>query len=151
MSIKDGDRLPHRRILTGSDLMKCGDREREKGYNGFMKLEAVEEIVMREISKYIIGIGGLAVAGLGIYLGLPKEPSKYSFEWIKKLTDKDWEIEREIVRQNMLNPKYDESKRINFQKLLDVFDKVKSDRDWAGKKPQGPAYHREHGFNLYKP
>ena len=37
MSIKDGDRLPHRRILTGSDLMECGDREREKGYNGFMK------------------------------------------------------------------------------------------------------------------
>ena len=23
--------------LTGSDLMECGDREREKGYNGFMK------------------------------------------------------------------------------------------------------------------
>ena len=32
-----------------------------------------------------------------------------------------------------------------------LFDKVKSDRDWAGLKPQGPAYHREHGFNLYKP
>ena len=28
MSTKDGDRLPHRRILTGSDLMKCDDRIR---------------------------------------------------------------------------------------------------------------------------
>ena len=37
MSIKDGERLPHRRILTGSDLMKCGDRMMQKGYNGFIK------------------------------------------------------------------------------------------------------------------
>ena len=32
MSIRDGDRLPHRRILTGSDLMKCDDRISEKRY-----------------------------------------------------------------------------------------------------------------------
>ena len=38
MSIKDGDRLPHRRISTGSDLMKCGDRMIQKGYNGFIKI-----------------------------------------------------------------------------------------------------------------
>ena len=37
MSIRDGGRLPHRRILTGSDLMKCGDRMIQKGYNGFIK------------------------------------------------------------------------------------------------------------------
>ncbi len=40
MSIRDGDRLPHRRILTGSDLMKYGDRMIQKGYNDFMKSEA---------------------------------------------------------------------------------------------------------------
>ncbi len=40
MSIKDGDRLPHRRISTGSDLMKYGDRISEKRYNDFMKSEA---------------------------------------------------------------------------------------------------------------
>ena len=40
MSIRDGDRLPHRRILTGSDLMKCDDRISEKRYNDFMKSEA---------------------------------------------------------------------------------------------------------------
>lgn len=38
MSIRDGDRLPRRRILTGSDLMKCGDRMFQKGYNGFIKV-----------------------------------------------------------------------------------------------------------------
>ena len=40
MSIRDGDRLPHRRILTGSDPMKCDDRISEKMYNDFMKSEA---------------------------------------------------------------------------------------------------------------
>ena len=37
MSTKGGERLPHRRISTGSDLMKCGDRMIQKGYNGFIK------------------------------------------------------------------------------------------------------------------
>ena len=37
MSTKDGERLLHRRILTGSELMKCGDRMIQKGYNGFIK------------------------------------------------------------------------------------------------------------------
>ncbi|WP_373126722.1 hypothetical protein [Dielma fastidiosa] len=107
---------------------------------------------MRKISKYLFGIGGLVIAGLEVYVALSnKEPTKYSLEWIKKLPDKDWEIEREIVRQKFCNPKYDESTRIDFQNLLRLFDKVKSDGDWAGIKPQGPAYHREHGFNLYKP
>ena len=40
MSIRDGDRLPHRRIFTGSNLMKCDDRISEKRYNDFMKSEA---------------------------------------------------------------------------------------------------------------
>lgn len=38
MSIRDEDRLPRRRILTGSDLMKCGDRMFQKWYNGFIKV-----------------------------------------------------------------------------------------------------------------
>ena len=37
MSIRDGDRLPRRRILTGSDLMIVGDRMPGKRYNGFIK------------------------------------------------------------------------------------------------------------------
>lgn len=107
---------------------------------------------MEKVSKYILGLGGLAIVGLGVYLGLSnKEHSKYSLEWIKKLEDKDWESEREIIRQKFCNSKYDEPTRIGFQNLLMLFDKVKSDRNWAEIKPQGPAYHREHGFNLYKP
>ena len=45
MSIRDGDRLPRRRILTGSDLMIVGDRMPGKGYNGFIKSGVVEVII----------------------------------------------------------------------------------------------------------
>ena len=107
---------------------------------------------MGKMNKFILGIGGLTVAAFGIYAGVSnREPAKYSLEWIKKLTDKDWEIEREIIRKKFCDPKYDGVIRIRFQNLLRLFDKVKNDRDWAGLKPQEPAYHREHGFNLYKP
>lgn len=37
MSIRDGDRLLHRRISTDSNLMNYGDRMIQKGYNGFIK------------------------------------------------------------------------------------------------------------------
>lgn len=107
---------------------------------------------MSTINKLILGLGSLTVVVLGTYIGFSnKKPSKNSFEWIKKLTDKEWETEREIIRQKFCNSKYDDTTRIEFENLLRLFDKVKSDRDWVGLKPQGPAYQREHGYNLYKP
>ena len=107
---------------------------------------------MSKINKLILGLGGLAVVVYGAYKGFSnKESPKYSVEWIKKLTDKDWETEREIIRKKFCNPKYDDTMRIEFKNLLGLFDKVKSDRDWAGVKPQSPVYRREHGYNLYKP
>lgn len=112
----------------------------------------VEGFPVSKINKLMLGLGSLAVVAFGAYKGFySKEPSKYSLEWIKKLTDQEWETEREVIRQKFCDPKYDVAARIGFQKLLALFDKVKSDRNWAGRKPQGPAYHREHGYNLYKP
>lgn len=107
---------------------------------------------MNKTNKLILGLSCFSVVAFGAYKGFSnKNPLKYSFEWIKKLTDKDWETEREIIRKEFCNPKYDDSMRDGFQNLLRLFDKVKSDKDWAGIKPRGPAYHREHGYNLYKP
>jgi hypothetical protein len=107
---------------------------------------------MDKVRRVICGLGSLAVVSFVIYKGLAnKEYPKHSLEWITKLTDREWETEREIIRQKFCNPKYDDSTRIGFQNLLRLFDKVKSNGDWAGIKPQGVAYHREHGYNLYKP
>lgn len=70
---------------------------------------------------------------------------------MEKLMDEEWETEREIIRQKFCNPKYDEATRMGFKNLLGLFDKVKSDRDRVSLRPQGPAYHRKYGYNLYKP
>lgn len=99
--------------------------------------------------KWVFILGGLALGGFGLYKVLVnQEPSKYSLDWIKKLTDIQWETEREKVRQMFCSPKYDDSSRDRFKRILDLFDKVKSERDWAGQKPQGPAFKREHGWYL---
>lgn len=108
--------------------------------------------LITKTKKLILGLSSLVVVAYGTYNTFSnKEPSKYSIKWINNLTNKEWEKEREIIRQKFCNPKYDEATRLKYQNILRIFDKVKSDRDWAGRKPQGPAYHREHGYNLYKP
>lgn len=70
MSIRDGDRLPLRRILTGSDLMIVGDRMPGKRYNGFIKSEFVE-LVNLDFGKY-------------------KNVSHYGFNAVCKEKQYDW-------------------------------------------------------------
>ncbi len=103
---------------------------------------------MKALGKLAIGLGIAIAGGFGIYKMIGKEPSKYSLDWIKGLSDTQWETEREKVRQIVCSPKYSDALRESFRKILGLFDKVKSDRDWAGQKPQGPAFHREHGWYL---
>lgn len=76
---------------------------------------------------------------------------KYTIEWIESLNDSEWAAEREIVQKQYNDPKLDIDFRGKLWNILYLFDKVKSEKDWAGKTLHGPAFHREHGFNLYKP
>lgn len=100
--------------------------------------------------KIILGLGVTILGGYGLYKIIGKEPVKYSLEWIKGLSDIQWENERQIIQDQYRNPKYDIPFRENCKRILELFDKVKSDKDWAGRKPQGPSYHREHGYGLFK-
>ena len=102
------------------------------------------------VKKILLTSAVLALAGYTIYKGVDQGPSKYSLEWIKQLSDEDWRKERETVQEQYSDPDLEEDFRMRCGRLLTRFDQVKSDRDWAGKVPRGPAYHREHGFNLYK-
>lgn len=107
---------------------------------------------MGKMRNILLGIGGMATLGYAIYKGVSTtEPKKYSLKWIESLSDEQWSKERQIVQDQFRNPNLDIEFRDKCKVLLDLFDKVKSARDWAGVKPHGPAYHREHGFNLYKP
>ncbi len=110
---------------------------------------------MNRIAAALIGVGCCAFA---IYKASknkgtsePMKPPKYSIEWIKSLSSIDWEHEREIVRQQYCDPKLDISFRSRLWNILYLFDKVKSERDWAGKTPSGYKIPREHGWNLFKP
>ena len=103
------------------------------------------------VKKIVLTAIGLIGGGYAIYKGINKEPSNYSMEWIKGLSDDQWATEWEIVQNQFRNPELDTAFRENYHRILGLFDKVKSARDWAGKTPQGPVYHREHGLGLYKP
>jgi len=103
---------------------------------------------MNKVVKGILVFAGLIVGEELIRKWVNMPPEKYSLEWIKGLTDSEWEKEREIVRQNSINSKLSLSEITRWENLRHLFDKVKSERDWAGKTPQGPAVHREHGWYL---
>lgn len=94
---------------------------------------------------------GLVGAGYAICKGINKEPAKYSLKWIQSLSDEQLVTERALIHKKYLNPDQDVDYRESLRRLMDLFDKVKSDRYWAGRTPSGPSYSREHGHGLYKP
>jgi hypothetical protein len=96
----------------------------------------------------IAAIGVIGGIGLFICKGLAnKHPAKYTISWIENLTDTEWGKEREIVRQKFVSPKYSDDTREYFKKILGLFDRVKSNRGWAGEKPGGPVRYG-HGWYL---
>ncbi len=100
------------------------------------------------MKKPLIILGGLAVSIITVYKLLNnKGPEAYSPEWIKNLSDLDWEKEREKIRQLYCTRGIDEKVSNAAKVLLDLFDRIKSERDWAGKKFGFPV-HKEHGWHL---
>lgn len=110
---------------------------------------------MKQIAALLTALG---VCAFAIYKATkekspsePIKPPKYSLDLIKLLTDSEWAAEREIVQKQYNDPKLDIDFRGKLWDILKLFDKVKSERDWAGHTPRGPVFNGEHGGNLYKP
>ncbi len=78
------------------------------------------------------------------------KPKKYSDKWFKTASNKELKAEREIVRKQFCSAGDNFQLAATLQNLLFLFDSVLSKREWEGKAPHGPGYHREHGYNLYK-
>ena len=74
--------------------------------------------------------------------------TKYSAEWIRNLTDNEWEIEREIVRQNSCNPRLAYEEKVRWLSIRDLFDKIKREKEWGNLSPHGPVSRSEHGWYL---
>ena len=53
------------------------------------------------VKKIVLTAIGLIGGGYAIYKGINKEPSKYSLEWIKGLSDDQWATECEILQNPM--------------------------------------------------
>ncbi len=100
------------------------------------------------MKKPLIILGGLAVSIITLYKLLNnREPEAYSTEWIKNLSPQDLEKKREEIRQLYCTSGIDEKASTALKKILDLFDKIKSERDWAGKEFGFPV-HKEHGWYL---
>lgn len=102
------------------------------------------------LKRFLVSTSLIVVSRELPYMLISMPPEKYSREWIGSLSNGMWEKEREIVRQSMCNPKLGMEVQSECQNILRLFDKIKSERVWAGKKPMGSSYSREHGYNLYK-
>ena len=86
----------------------------------------------------------LTAGGIVIYKAFAnKGPAKYSRKWIESLNDDEWAYEREKARKIMCSPKYEESVRETFRRFLDLFDKVKNERDWGGRTDYGYPVKRD--------
>ena len=99
-------------------------------------------------------LGALITIGAGVGIGIKvsnmnSNPQMYSTDWIRKLSPKEWETQREIVRkQYCIAGNTPEGGRL--QQLLWRFDNVKREMEPPIKGSIYPRS-REHGWNLYKP
>ena len=99
----------------------------------------------------VAGTVGAGLLGLGFLKRCGRAPRKYSSKWFSTISDEALKAEREIVRQEYAASGEDHLRAVHFQNLLFLIDSVLSKRAWNGEKPRGPIYHREDGYNLYRP
>ena len=104
-------------------------------------------------SSKIVCVLGLATAALYVLAKISghQQPLAYTHDWIANLSNTEWEVERESIRQKWCSSKYSDVEKLEFRRILDIFDQVKREMSKNDGPISGPAYHREHGFNLYKP
>lgn len=96
-------------------------------------------------------VGAVGIAVLGIF-GVKYYWNASAFErWFKKAPLDELKTVRDNIHSEYMKHTVNDEYRETLWNLLPRLDKKISEIEWAGKTPSGPAYHREHGFNLYKP
>ena len=104
--------------------------------------------------KIAIASGVLGALGLVIlsFLGVKYFCNVSSFErWFKKASLDELKTVRNNVHAEYLNHTVNDAHRESLWNLMSRLDKKISILEWTGKTPSMSTYHREHGFNLYKP
>ncbi len=102
--------------------------------------------------KIVTGVLGFLGAVVLTVCGVKHYWNATAFErWFEKASLDDLKAARDNIHSEYLGHTVNDEYRESLWNLLPKFDRRISELQWAGKKPSGPAYHREHGFNLYKP
>lgn len=101
------------------------------------------------IATGIIGTIGTVILAL---FGIKYYWNATAFErWFKKASLDELKTVRNNVHSEYMKHTVNDKYRETLWNLLPRLDKKISELEWDGKTPSGPAYHREHGYNLYKP
>lgn len=140
--------------------LEQNNEEDSKGKNRF-----ISRIKNHKAELAVAGVG--TVVCIAMILGIKNKESlsklfidlKYDLEhgkpgaekWFNKADLEELKEARKLVQRDLMNPGLDNKYRENCHDLLLVFDRKINEKEWGGRKPQGPSYHREHGYNLYKP
>ena len=101
------------------------------------------------IATGIVGTVGTAVLTV---LGVKYYWNATAFErWFKKAPLDELKTVRDNVHSEYMKHTVNDEFRESLWNLLPRLDKKIREIEGAGKISTGPAYHREHGYNLYKP
>jgi len=102
--------------------------------------------------KIASGVAGTIGAAILTACGVKYYWNASAFErWFKKAPLDELKIVRDNIHAEYMKYTVNDEYRESLWNLLPRLDKKIRELEWAGKTPSGPAYHREHGFNLYKP
>lgn len=102
--------------------------------------------------KIAIASGMIGVAGIMLLGVFGVKYRRHSFErWLKKAPLEELNAVREDIQSEYLHHTINDEYRRSLWNLMSSLDKRISALAWNGKSAAGPAYHREHGFHLYKP
>ena len=91
-------------------------------------------------------------ASVLIALGCKKYLDATAFErWLNKASLEELKEKRDLIHAEYMRHNVNDQYREDLWNLLPVFDSRIRQKERNGKAPCGPTYHREHGYNLYKP
>lgn len=71
--------------------------------------------------------------------------------WLSKAPLDEVKETRHNIHMEALHYTTNDEYRNSLWNMLPILDRKIRELEWTGKEPSGPAYHREHGYNLYKP
>ena len=102
--------------------------------------------------KIAAGVLGLAGFTIATALGVRSYWNATAFDrWLSKAPLNELNETRENLHSEYMRHRINDSHRENLWNNISRIDRRMREISSTGKNPTRPAYHREHGTNLYKP